>query len=135
MKKTQGKKISDEVLDSLVRTCLRLMSGGYCKRCKRYVGVNNIEVAHLYRRHRKTVRWDLRNVWPLCKNDPATGRVGCHQEIDNDQIKLVSFMYDVLSLQDIEALQMLANRTIKEYPIDREEIKLDLKDRIKTLEG
>ena len=50
------KKISDEVLDGLVRTCLRPMSGGYCKRCKRYVGVENIEVAHLYRRHRKTVR-------------------------------------------------------------------------------
>ena len=120
------KKISDEVLDGLVRTYLRLISGGYCKRCKRYVG-GAIQVSHLYRRHRKTVRWDLRNVHPLCPK--------CHQEIDNDQIKLVSFMYDVLSLQEIEALQILANRTIKEYPIDRAEIKLDLKGRIKQLEG
>ena len=118
------KKISDEVLDGLVRTYIRLISGGYCKRCKRYAG-GQIQTSHLYRRRRKTVRWDLRNVFPLC--------LECHQEIDNDQIKLVSFMYEVLSVDDIKELQRLANMTLKEYPIDRELIKLDLKNKIKKL--
>jgi len=120
------KKIKDEVLDGLVRTYIRLISGGYCKRCKRYVG-GCIEAAHLYKRRRKTVRWDLRNVWPLCPE--------CHREIDNDQIKLVSFMYDVLPKDEIGDLQRLANMTLKEYPIDREALKLDLKEKIKRLEG
>ncbi len=118
------KKISDGVLDGLVRTIVRSISGGYCKRCKRY---GQIEVSHLYRRRRKTVRWDLRNVYPLC--------LECHQEIDNDHIKLVSFMYEVLSSDEIKDLQRLANMTLKEHPIDREALKLDLKEQIKILEG
>ena len=73
------------------------------------------------------MRWDLRNVWPLCEK--------CHREIDNDHIKLVSFEYDVLSKEDIADLQRLANMTLKEYPVDREAIKADLKERIKRLEG
>ena len=129
------KKISDKVLDDLVRRYVRLISGGYCKRCGEYVGVGNIEVAHLYRRRRKTVRWDLRNVYPLCKNNPATGKKGCHEEVDNDQIKLVSFMYDVMTNDEVEDLQRLANMTLKQYPIDRARIKADLLEKIKLLEG
>lgn len=129
------KKVSDKVLDDLVRKCKRLLSGGYCKRCGKYVGIENIEVAHIYRRRRKTVRWDLRNVYPLCKNNPSTGKKGCHEEIDNDQIKLVSFMYDVMTRKEVEDLQRLANMTLKQYPIDREQIKADLKEKINLLEG
>jgi len=118
------KKVSDAVLDGLVREYVRFISGGYCKRCKRYTKGTG-EVSHLYQRKRKTVRWDLRNVNYLCQD--------CHREIDNDQIKLVSFMYDILSKEDIEDLQRLANRTLKEYPIDRKKLKVELKEKIKKL--
>ncbi len=133
-KKGIKRKIGDQVLDGLVRKYIRLMFGGYCKRCGKLVGIDMIEVAHLYRRRRKTVRWDIRNVWPLCKNNPKTGKVGCHSIIDNDPLELTSFMYDVLSKEDIVDLQRLANLTLKQYPIDREEIGETLKAKIRKLE-
>jgi len=126
MKKTSIRKKlpKDHVLDDLVRKYIRLISGGYCKRCrkKRYV-----EAAHMYKRNRKTVRWDLRNVYPLCQD--------CHREVDNDFIKLTSFLYEVLPKEEIADLERLANMTIKEYPIDRGKIKADLKEKIRILEG
>ena len=137
MKRTTPKKHikkklpKDWLLDDLVRQYIRKISGGYCKRCKRYVGLEHIEVAHMYKRKRKTVRWDLRNVYPLCTNDPRTGKKGCHQQVDDDPIKLTSFMYDVMSKEEIADLERIANMTIKEYPIDREAIKQNLKEQLK----
>jgi len=128
------KKISDAVLDDLVRKYVRLISGGYCKRCGEYVGIENIEVAHLYRRGRKTVRWDLRNVWPLCKNNLATGKKGCHQTIDDDHIEKVSFQYDVMTKDEVAGLERIATMTVKQYPIDREAIKANLKEKIRLME-
>ena len=126
MKIPKPKKISDQVLDGLVRQYIRLISGGYCKRCKKYVD-GAIQVSHLYGRRRKTVRWDLRNVQPLCPD--------CHYKIDNDHLLKTSFQFDVLTQQEIEELEKLANLTIKESPIDREEIKESLKEKIKNLRG
>ena len=117
------KKISDKVLDDLVRKYIRLLARGYCKRCKQF---GYIEVAHMYKRGRKTVRWDLRNVYPLC--------VDCHQLVDNDMIEKTSFMYELLSPKEISELQLIANMTLKTYPVDREQIKKDLKEKIKELE-
>jgi len=125
-KPKKPKKISDQVLDGLVRTYVREISAGYCKRCGKYVD-GAIETAHMYRRRRKTVRWDLRNVYPLC---PI-----CHHEVDNDSLKLASFMYEVMTPEEIADLQKLANLTIKQYPIDREQIKKDLKEKISKLRG
>lgn len=128
------KKISDSVLDDLVRRYIRLSSGGYCQRCGKYVGIENIEVAHLYRRGRKTVRWDLRNTYPLCKNNPATGKKGCHQIIDEDHIRKASFQYDVMTSEEVAELERIATMTVKQYPIDREAIKASLREKIKILE-
>ena len=118
----QPKKISDQILDNLVRQYIRLISGGYCKRCKRS---SYIEVAHMFGRRRKTVRWDLKNVYPLCSE--------CHRDVDNDAIKKASFLYDVMTSQEIGNLQRIANMTIKDYPIDREKIRADLRNKIKEL--
>jgi len=136
MKRTaiKRKHSSDKVLDDLVRECIRLTSRGYCKRCHKFVGEEMIEAAHLYGRKRKTLRWDLRNVHGLCKSNPLTGGKGCHFLIDNDHISKTSFMYEVLGKEDIEDLQELANKTIKDYPIDREKIKQELKEKIRILE-
>ena len=124
-KKQRKNKISDEVLDGLVRNIVYFLASGYCKRCKRHVSTAYLEAAHLYRRHRKTVRWDLRNVHGLC--------LDCHQLVDNDAIEMASFMYDILSKDDINDLQRLANMTLKEYPIDRAELKAELKEKIGKL--
>jgi len=120
---TLTKKINDQILDNLVRQYIRLISGGYCKRCKKS---GYIEVAHMFGRRRKTVRWDLKNVYPLCPE--------CHRSVDNDAIMKASFLYDVMTSQEIENLQRIANMTIKDYPIDRDEIRADLRNKIKELE-
>jgi len=129
------KKISDKVLDDLQRRYIYLMSDGYCKRCGELVGVEFIEVAHMFKRKRKTVRWDFKNVYPLCKNDARTGRVGCHQVVDDNPFELTSFMYNVMSQEEVEELQKLANLTIKDYPIDRPAIRASLKEKLKLLEA
>ena len=123
--KSKPTRISDWVLDDLVRKILRFSSGGFCKRCKKFADTS-IEVAHMYRRKRKTVRWDLRNVYPLCPS--------CHQEIDNDPVKLSSFLYEVMTREQVAELQELANLTIKQHPIDREQIRDSLRERIKIME-
>lgn len=129
------KKVSDKVLDDLIRKYIRLISGGYCKRCGEYVGVEWIEAAHMYKRGRKTVRWDLRNVYPLCKNNPNTGRIGCHQIVDSDPLELSSFMYEVMSFKEVSELQSIATKTLKDYPIDRDKVKSELKEKIRELEA
>lgn len=134
-KKTSNKGVRDSTLDDLVRKYIRLISGGYCKRCGEYVGVEWIEAAHMYRRSRKTVRWDLSNVYPLCKDNPSTGRKGCHGIVDNDPLELTNFMYQVMTPKEISELQTIATMTLKEYPIDREAVKKELKQKIKELEN
>lgn len=134
-KKTLNKGVRDSTLDDLVRKYIRLISGGYCKRCGEYVGVEWIEAAHMYRRSRKTVRWDLSNVYPLCKDNPSTGRKGCHGIVDNDPLELTNFMYQVMTPKEISELQTIATMTLKEYPIDREAVKKELKQKIKELEN
>ena len=128
------KRITDRTLDKLLREYLLIKYNLQCERCHNIFSPDMLEVAHLYRRIRKVVRWDLRNTRLLCKSNPITGRLGCHPIVDNDQIKLVSFMYDVLSKEEVEDLQRLANMTIKQYPIDREVIRSELKDKIRRLE-
>ena len=128
------KKITDRTLDKLVRSYLLGLKDYCCERCHQSFPPDELEVSHLYRRARKVLRWDLRNVHLLCKSNPATGRMGCHEEIDSDHIKLVSFEYEVLSKEDIIDLQRLSTMTLKEHPIDRELIKQDLKEKIGILE-
>ena len=132
-KPIKKKPPKDWLLDELVRQYIRLISRGYCERCKKYVGVENIEAAHMYGRKRKTVKWDLRNVYPLCKNNVKTNKKGCHEIVDNDAIAKASFMYDVMSTKDVADLAHIASKTIKQYPIDREAIKKDLEKKLKGL--
>ena len=126
MKIKLNKGVRDDTLDDLVRRYVKLMSGGYCKRCKKCVGVNNLEAAHIIPRKHKTVRWDLRNVFPLCKD--------CHDLIDKSCFAKTEFSFTVLTRKEIAEVERLGNMTLKSHPIDREQIKADLKERIKGLE-
>jgi len=128
MKKT----VRDSYLDALVRQYVRLRSGGYCKRCGKYVGVENLSAAHLFNRWRKTVRWDLRNVWAICDNPPRGMK--CHMIIDSNPLAKASLMHDILTPDEITDLEKLAMLTLKEHPIDKYELKKDLKEKIKLLE-
>ena len=43
-------------------------------------------------------------------------------------------MYEIMTQREIAELQELASKTLKESPLDREQIKQDLKEKIKRLE-
>ena len=132
-KPKKAKRVSDQVLDTLVRKIVKLRADGHCKRCGKYVGTENLAAAHLYGRKRKVVRWDLRNVWAICDNPPIGMK--CHMTIDNDPIAKASFMFEILTPEEIEDLEWMASRTLKDYPIDREQLREELKKTIAKLEG
>jgi len=134
MKKGSMKKtVRDSTLDLYVRQYVKLRSGGYCKRCGKYVGVENLSAAHLFARRKKTVRWDLRNVWAICDNPPIGMK--CHMTIDNNPLAKASLMHEILTPDEITELEKLAMLTLKEHPVDKLELKLDLKEKIKQLEA
>jgi len=43
-------------------------------------------------------------------------------------------MYEVLSPGEVKELQRLATMTLKQYPIDRSQLKADLREKIRALE-
>jgi len=114
------------VLDKLFSKYVRLLSGGYCKRCGKYVGHNNLAAAHFFGRIRHTVRWDKRNIVALCNP--------CHYWLDVNPIAKSNFMYEVLSREDIGELSRIANMTTKDYPIDKEALAKDFREKIKLLD-
>ena len=119
-------KIKVTKLDSTFSLFVRLLSGGYCRRCKKQVGYKNLQNAHFHGRIRHTVRWDKRNTAPLC--------AGCHYDIDNHPVKKVSFFADILSDEDFYELNRIAELTTKDYPIDQVALYKEYTEGIKRLE-
>jgi len=114
-------------LDIIFSKYIRLKAGGYCKRCGGYFGVKGLQAAHMFGRIRHTTRWDERNVYALCP--------GCHYELDTNPLKKASFLAEQLSIKEIEELERIANKTIKSYPIDKESLISELKEKIRMLEN
>ena len=119
-------KIRITNLDKLFSRYVRLMSGGYCKRCGKLFGYNRLNNAHFFGRIRHTVRWDIRNTAPLCAE--------CHYWIDVNPLAKTSFFVSILSKEDVADLQRLSNMTTKDYPIDKEALKEDFTEKIRRLE-
>jgi len=118
-------KIRTDVLDKLFSRCVRLLSGGYCKRCKKYVGYKKLHNAHFHSRRKHSVRWDFANTAPLC--------YGCHSHIDGNPYEKIEFFLRLLGQEGLKELDERA-RELKPL-MDKEALKLDLKNRIKKLEG
>lgn len=114
-------------LDALFSRYVRLKSGGYCKRCGKYVGYSKLNNAHLFGRLRHTVRWDERNTVPLCGS--------CHYMIDNNCLAKTELLLTLMSKGEAEELERLANMTIKDHPIDKDKLKEELKRKITLLEA
>ena len=116
-------KIRVDALDKLFSRCVRLMSGGYCKRCKKYVGYNKLHNAHFHSRRKYSVRWDFDNTAPLC--------YGCHSFIDGNPFVKIEFFMELLGSERFAELNTRAEQ-IGKY--DKEKIKAELKTKIRILE-
>ncbi len=126
-------KIKIDALDKLFSRYVRLLSGGYCKRCwllgkpKAYKGNKNLDCAHFHSRAKLSVRWDLDNVAPLCR--------GCHGFLDGNPLEKVEFFLELLGQERFNALTERA-RQVKKFSIsEREELKDYFKARIKELDN
>ena len=115
-----------ETLDNLFSQYVRLLSGGYCKKCGHFFGYHGLQNAHFFNRWRHTVRWDKRNSTPLCKD--------CHQEIDLNSVAKSELALSLMSREEYDKLARLANMTIKEHPIDKTKLAKEFRDGIKQLE-
>ena len=89
-------KIKITKLDALFSKYVRLLSGGYCKRCKKYFGVRGLHNAHFHSRRKHSVRWDIENTAPLC--------YGCHSYIDGNPLKKIEFFLEILGQERFNKL-------------------------------
>lgn len=133
MKKTAIKKKlpKDYVLDSLCSQVVRMMSGGYCKRCwilgrqTKPVDWHTLHWSHFRPRRYKRTRWIIDNATALC--------CGCHRLLDDDSIEKNEFFHRLLGNDRFNELYFLSLNTLAPKP-DREAIKASLKEKIKYLE-
>jgi hypothetical protein len=116
-------KIKITVLDQLFSRYVRLMSGGYCRRCGKYVGYNRLHAAHFHSRRKHSVRWSVENVVSVC--------YGCHSYIDGNPLKKIEFFLDLLGQERFNKLNERAERLDK---VDKEALKIEFKEKIRRLE-
>ena len=112
-------------LDKLFSRYIRLLSGGYCKRCKKYFGYSKLHNAHFHSRRKYSVRWDIENTAPLC--------YGCHVYIDGNPFRKIEFFLELLGQEKFNLLNERAERL--KPRIDKEALKLDFEQKIKILEN
>ena len=116
--------IKRDVLDKLFSRFVRLLSGGYCRRCCKYFGYKKLHNAHFHSRRKHSVRWDTENTAPLC--------YGCHSYIDGNPFKKIEFFLELLGQKRFNLLNERAE--ILKPQIDKATLKKDLQDKIKKLE-
>ena len=111
--------------DALFSHLIKLLSGGYCKRCEKYLGVNSrgLHCAHCFSRGKKSVRYDRDNAQALC--------YGCHRYLDQRPLEKQEFFRKILGNIGWDKLNAKANKPAK---LNIEAIESDLKSKIKILE-
>ena len=114
--------------DALFSRYIKLLSGGFCKRCGNYLGVKSrgLHCAHLFSRGKLTTRFVRDNAHALC--------YGCHRYVDQHPLVKQEFFRDLLGNEKYNELYKLSNKTTKDHPIDISVIEVDLKSKIKILE-
>lgn len=130
-RKPPKKKLpKDYDLDSLCSRVKRMMSGGFCKRCwlkgkqTKPVDWRALHWAHFRPRRYKRTRWILDNSASLC--------CGCHRLIDDDSVLKNEFFLEILGQKRFDELYWLSLNGTKP---DRQQIKAELKEKIKKLGG
>ena len=130
MKRTAIKrgKSRFEPHDTLCSKYVRLMSGGYCKRCwlmGRGVKVDwrTLHWSHCFNRNILATRWEYDNSAPLC--------CGCHRHLDLNHEEKREFFMEILGSKRYNEIREMAKPGGKP---DRAKIKATLKERIKLLE-
>ncbi len=117
--------IKRDKTDALFSRYIKLLSDGYCQRCKKHLGIKSrgLHCAHCFSRGKKTVRFDRDNACALC--------YGCHRFLDHHPLEKTEFFINLLGLGEFQKLDYRAHQPKK---IDIEAIERNLKKKIKLLE-
>ena len=116
-------KIKVTLLDKLFSRYVRLLSGGYCKRCGQYKGMK-LHNAHFHSRRKHSVRWDIENTAPLC--------YGCHSHLDGNPFVKIEFFLELLGQERFNQLNERAENLAK---VDKEALKREFQEKIKQLDN
>ncbi len=115
-----------DITDALFSKYVRLLDEGYCKRCKKYLGVNSqgLHCAHFHTRGKKNTRWDRDNATSLC--------YGCHRYLDQHHSEKTEFFMNLLGTKRFNELYERAK--VLRPQIDIKALRKDLRTKIKILE-
>ena len=118
--------------DILFTRYIKLLSGGYCKRCKKYLGIKSrgLHCAHWQSRGKWTTRFERDNCQALC--------YGCHRYLDKRTLEKDEFFFEILGTKRAQEIAVMSEKTPKDFGLTKEslraKVKADLKDKIKRLE-
>ena len=96
-------RVKIDPLDKLVSEYIRKRSGGYCERCGKYYGWQNLQTCHFHSRRKRSVRWDTDNLVAL--------DFGCHTHLDGNPLEKIEFFKQRLGEQAFDFLNARARIT------------------------
>jgi len=103
-KKTyHGLKIRIDPLDSLVSEYVRKRTKGFCERCGKYYGWQNLQACHFHSRRKISVRYDSDNL--------AGCDFGCHNWLDGNPMEKIEFFQNRLGQVKFDLLNSRARIT------------------------
>jgi len=102
-RKSKGLRIRIDPLDSLVSEYVRKRTKGFCERCGKYYGWQNLQACHFHSRRKISVRYDADNL--------AGCDFGCHQWLDGNPLEKVEFFLNRLGQVKFDLLNSRARIT------------------------
>ena len=102
-KKPSRLKIRIDPLDSLVSEYVRKRTKGFCERCGKYYGWQNLQACHFHSRRKISVRYDSDNL--------AGCDFGCHNWLDGNPMEKIEFFQNRLGQVKFDLLNSRARIT------------------------
>jgi hypothetical protein len=102
-KKRKGLTIRIDPLDSLVSEYVRKRTKGFCERCGKYYGWQNLQACHFHSRRKISVRYDSDNL--------AGCDFGCHNWLDGNPMEKIEFFQNRLGQVKFDLLNSRARIT------------------------
>ena len=96
-------KIRIDPLDSLVSEFVRKRTKGFCERCGKYYGWQNLQACHFHSRRKISVRYDSDNL--------AGCDFGCHSWLDGNPMEKIEFFRNRLGQTAFDLLNSRARIT------------------------
>lgn len=115
-------KVKRDKLDDIFSKYIRANAKGFCEYCGKYVGFCRLQTSHFRGRRCKTTRWDENNVSCVC--------FSCHMYLGENPYAHTEWFKKRLGSVKFEQLNIIANMTTKEYPVDKDKLMQEYKEKM-----